>query len=204
VVAVDVYVRSRAKKPSQPCGDSFWYAEEGERLWLTVVDGLGSGLEAAAAAVTAIDEIRLQVATAHEREGLDMESFLERLLRKCDQDLHGMRGAALGLASVHARGGRGWYTGVGNVEFRVIGARAVHFPSVPGIVGAGLRRVRVEAFDYAPGDLLVMHSDGISSRFSLPPRGLDAFHLEAIGEGIVAEHGKSHDDMMLVLAVQHG
>lgn len=204
MVALAVYVKSRAKVPGGPCGDAFWYAEEQGRVWVLVVDGLGSGQEAAAASGAAVHQVRNRVARLRARAtALEAVVFLQDTLEKCDQALRHTRGAALGLALLDAAARQGHYAGVGNIDLRVIGGSRFHTMTTPGIVGAGLRKVRVEPFSYTPGDLVLMHSDGLSSRFDLDSKLAASWHLEALGEKLVKEHGYKHDDLTVVLLRQY-
>ena len=200
-MALQIFVRCLSQKPGQPSGDAFWYSEEPHHVWLMVVDGLGSGPEAAAPAQRAVDCVRKHV----EEHGFPFHPApeIESILLNCDRALRGSRGAAMGLAIFDAEAGFGYYGGIGNIEMRVLGSKAAHPPSQPGIVGAGVRKVRVEQFGYTPGDLIIMHSDGLSSRFSLSPQVALGWNLEVVGTQLVAEHGKAHDDMTIVLLRQY-
>lgn len=200
MVAIEVFVRSVAKIPHTPNGDASWYAEDGPRAWVAVVDGLGSGPEAARASRAAVACLR-ERALASPRGSTS--PCMEQLVKECDRALRGTRGAALGLAVLDAEGREGCYVGIGNVEMRLVGERCHRPLAVPGIVGAGLRTVRVQHFPYVPGDLVVLHSDGLSSRFDLDV-GRDRSHsLEALGEALVRDHGHSHDDLTLLLLRHH-
>ncbi len=201
-MAIQVFVKGHARHPGEPSGDAFWYAEEGRRLWIMVVDGLGSGPEAAAPAGEAVRCIRTHVEKTP--DPLNVPRTLENMLQACDHALKGSRGAAMGLATFDMESGVGHYTGVGNVELRVLGAGASCHPVVQaGILGTGLRKVRVEEFPYRVGDLIIMHSDGLSSRFSVPEAMAQGWSLDALGERLVAEWGKATDDMTVVLARQY-
>jgi hypothetical protein len=165
-----------------------------------VVDGLGSGPFAAAAALSAVDCLRKKV----EPLGTcgDPAAELGSLMQHCDHALRGTRGAALGLALLDGAAGWGYYGGVGNVEMRVVGRKPAHPACQAGIVGNGVRKVRVERFAYEAGDLVIMHSDGLSSRFQIDAQLALAWSMEVLGEKLVREHGKV-DDMTLLLMRQH-
>jgi len=206
-MALDVYVKSRAKVPGTPCGDDFWYAEQAGRVWLTVVDGLGSGELARAAAQIATDLIRARVerlrAPLISPASFDARRILAELIQETDRALRGTRGAAIGLAILDAPHGKGHYAGVGNIDLRVIRQTRARPISQPGILGAGVRKVTVEAFPYAAGDLVLMHSDGLSSRFDLGEPQVSAWRVDALGEMLVRDFSKPQDDLTLVVLRQY-
>ncbi|MHB2018513.1 MAG: SpoIIE family protein phosphatase [Candidatus Xenobia bacterium] len=181
--------------PGDPCGDSFWYSEEGDWIWLAVLDGLGSGPDAAEAARLGTSVLRDMVAEAPATWA--PASRLEQFVYRCDRALRQTRGCALGLALLQ-RGGGAWFSGVGNVELRCLGTSSTHPAGVAGIVGAGLRKVRIETFPYRPGDVVLLHSDGLSSRFTIPEEHRH-WTLDALGERLVHEHRKPGDDMTLLM-----
>jgi len=204
VVGIEVFVRCTSKFPDTVSGDAFWYAEDGPRLWAAVIDGLGFGVPAAEAARLAVaclaQDLQEGVGAA---ASTDADHALTVMMQNCDARLHHTRGAALGLALFDMERGEGRYAGVGNVELRVLNANHHSHPvCLNGIVGAGLRKVRVEKFSYAPGSLILMHSDGLSSHFDLEASQYTGRPLEEIGEHLIAAHSKK-DDMTLLLMRQH-
>lgn len=206
MVAIEVFVRCLSKMPHAQSGDAFWYGEAGARVWVAVVDGLGSGPEAARASRAAVDCLRALVMGPpgiEETASLGVRGQLEHLVMACDRALRGTRGAALGLALLDAGVREGHYAAVGNIEMRLIGEKCEHPVGTPGIVGTGLRKVRVQAFPYVPGDLVLLHSDGLSSRFDLEGSRARAWSLEALGEALVREQGHAHDDLTLLLLRHH-
>lgn len=172
------------------CGDAYCVVDNGPGFLAAVVDGLGHGPDAEEAALTAISVIRA---------GADLP--VDQLILACHAALRRTRGAVVGVARVDGQAGALTYAGVGNIEARLVGAEKVYRPvGVRGIVGQTLApRIGVERYPYQAGDLLVMHSDGISDRFVLTPasRGRDP---QQIATQLAFEHGKHHDDQ-LVLAI---
>jgi hypothetical protein len=201
MVALDVFVKCISKVPDMISGDAFWYAEQAGLLWMLVVDGLGFGPEAAEAARLAVVSISNDVKGRTHPGPID-DRALKEMVRRADELLRASRGAALGLALFEPARSVGRYVGIGNIELRVVGPLAHAHPiCTPGIVGAGLRSVRVEAFSYQPGQLILMHSDGLSSRFDLDPQVALGPSLEELGESLVAAHGKK-DDLTVLLVKQ--
>ena len=205
-MAIEVFVRCLAKLARTMSGDAFWYAETGRRVWIAVADGLGSGPEAARASRAAIDCLRtlvLNPSESDETTSLLAPRQVEHLIMACDRALCGTRGAALGLALLDAGAREGHYAAIGNIEMRLIGQMSKHPVGTPGIVGAGVRKIRVQTFPYVPGDLVLLHSDGLSSHFDLDETLANARSLEALGEALVRDQGHAHDDLTLLLLRQH-
>jgi hypothetical protein len=81
----------------------------------------------------------------------------------------GTRGGA--LAVVRAAAGRVTFAGVGNVAGWIVsGTGRQGLISVPGIAGHQARRLRQFDYQAGPGDVIVLHSDGLTSRWD--PRDL--------------------------------
>ncbi len=167
------------------CGDSFIVVPIEQGLLLCLADGLGHGPAAYAASDKAC-----RYAQEHASKPL------EALMRGIDGALRGTRGAAVSLLTLTAQRVR--FIGVGNVELRAHARVRIAPPTQPGIVGQGMRPLRVWDYALAHGDLFALLSDGISTRFDLE----ELAHLtpQAIAQEILAKHQKSHDDACCVIA----
>jgi negative regulator of sigma-B (phosphoserine phosphatase) len=189
---------SRPRPGERVCGDhALAVAVNGTGVLIGVLDGLGHGEDAAAAAqcgVTVLEEARAEP--------------LEVLVQLCHRALSGTRGAAMTLARIDfgATDTLRWI-GIGNVSANLV---AKHPGGVEvrssvrltgGIVGYRLPEALVpQEVPIHPGDLLVIASDGITED-----------HLEAIdfaapssviAEQILSRHSRQTDDA-LVLAARH-
>lgn len=145
-------------KPGQEvCGDAWAAFERDGRTVVLVADGLGHGPDAAAAS-------REAVRVLASAPGSDPVELLERV----HAGLRSTRGAAAAVAVVDRAERSLRYAGVGNIAATVLsGGESRSMVSLGGIVGHEARRI--QAFDYAfpAGALLVMHSDGLGSRWTL-------------------------------------
>jgi hypothetical protein len=148
----------------QPCGDATAaLALDGspDDALLLMVDGLGHGPQAAHAA-------QRGVAAVAARKSLP----LPRLMTELDDSLRDTRGAAVGLMRVRAtpEGGSLAFAGVGNTRaLRWRGPSLHRLASQYGVVGGGLAQpVAVQVLDLAPGDWVLMFSDGLDERLKLP------------------------------------
>jgi anti-sigma regulatory factor (Ser/Thr protein kinase)/serine/threonine protein phosphatase PrpC len=144
-------------------GDSFSWARSGSRLTLMLADGLGHGAKAATASAAAVDELHR---TAHLPP--------EQILRHLDRALRTTRGAAAAVAQLDTDTHELGFAGVGNVGARIhTGNRWQPLVSHPGIVGAHFpARVPVQHLVWSRDSLLVLHSDGLPSRWT-PPEDTD-------------------------------
>lgn len=174
-------------------GDAWRLGFDGSCTSALLIDGLGHGeaaQQAARAGVDAFDEAPFDEASA--------------LMERLHAGMSGTRGGAVAIAQFDG-GGRVRFTGIGNL------AASLHAPdrsrglaSHPGIVGTQFRRAH--AFDYADADgrLLVMHSDGLQSRWDLRDYpGLFTRHPSVIAAVLLRDFDRGRDDAT-VLAVTLG
>jgi len=157
---------------------------------MAVVDGLGHGAEAAAAASTA-----LAVLETHPQEPLGV------LVRRCHEALTRTRGAVMTVASLQCGERQLTWLGVGNVEAVLVAdstpaRRAV---LLNGVVGYQLPALRAATVPVAPGDLLVFATDGIGAGFSDALATSDS--PQQVADWVLEHHFKGSDDA-LVLAVR--
>lgn len=139
-------------------GDGYALVWDGDRMTIGVVDGLGHGPRAAAAREEALEII-----------GRCSVSDVPRLLEKLDAGLRGTRGAAAAIVRVDGWARRMAFAGVGNVNGRLLRPEGQDtFLSEPGILGTGIahRSCLFGSADWAPPATVVVHTDGINSRWS--------------------------------------
>jgi len=160
---------------------------------VSVVDGLGHGAAAAAAARAAVAALNRHA----------QESVLP-LLQRCHQALAGTRGAVVSVALFDRADGSMTWLGVGNVEGVLLYADAgerrgrERLVTRGGIVGSELPPLRAEVLAVAPGDTLILATDGIQSGFA------DELTVDAppqqLADQILARSGKSTDDALVLVA----
>ena len=155
-----------------------------------LIDGLGHGEPAADAAVAASEVIRDHA-----------DAPPQELLDRCHEALKETRGVVMTLAWFDVEAARLVWTGVGNVDARLWhpseGGRHDVALVFGGVVGYQVPRVRPAALALAPGDLLVMVTDGIDPGF---PAALDGGgSAQAIAERIFPAHAKGSDDALAVV-----
>ena len=168
------------------CGDVYQVLRQGVRTVVVVADGLGHGQEAAAAAA---DFCRVAGVAAHQG--------IEHAMHSAHQQLRGSRGAAAAILRFDEERYELQFTGVGNIEMQTISRAAISPVSVPGIVGQRILKIKAFTYPLAPGDLLVVYSDGVSQRFNLASH--QHLDVDGIAHAIMAKHGKAHDDATCVV-----
>ncbi|MCM3302120.1 SpoIIE family protein phosphatase [Streptomyces pseudogriseolus] len=140
-------------------GDAWSWVRSGDRVTLLLADGLGHGAEAGRASDAAVEELR-HCARLPPAE----------LLQRLHTALSGTRGAAVAAAQLDTWTGRLRFAGIGNVTARLRdGGRWRTLLSRPGIVGAHRpRTVREDETVWTEESLLILHTDGLSSRWTPP------------------------------------
>lgn len=178
------------------CGDD-WAIELGRgRSLIMVVDGLGHGPAAADAARAALGVFRARPA-----EGP------VGLIEAAHGALRGTRGAAMAIAQVDPGLGRVEYAGVGNICGVIIDGRdgrTTSMVSHVGTVGHVVRKIQAFQYAWSPDSLLVMHSDGVATRWDLT-RYLGLLRREpALIAGILYRDFRRGRDDATVLVLREG
>lgn len=157
----DVAVLSTSIEGETVNGDSWVVTAAGGRQVYTVVDGLGHGVYASEAATMARSIVSKALA---DEPALGLEALLKRM----HGPMRATRGAAIALVSV--AGAEVICCGVGNIScaLHVPGGVDQMLVSNNGTLGHVMRRVAEFRYRTQPGALLVMHSDGISTKWRLP------------------------------------
>jgi hypothetical protein len=71
--------------------------------------------------------------------------------------------------------------------------------SLPGIAGHAFRRLQQFVHPWPPGGLVILHSDGISTHWSLPESLLPR-RADVIAGAIYRDHRRGRDDATVVVA----
>jgi anti-sigma regulatory factor (Ser/Thr protein kinase) len=171
-------------------GDAWGCATSGDVATVGVADGLGHGPMAATASAAAA---RLFASGA--------ETPLERLMEDAHGALRPTRGAAVGIARIHASLGRIDYLGVGNITGTIVGDDSTRKTvSLPGIVGHEMRKLQTFSYTWAPSSVLVLQSDGVSASWSPATYpGLMQHDPAVIAAVLYRDHCRGTDDATVVV-----
>jgi hypothetical protein len=165
------------------CGDAYGVVLTDSAVTAVLCDGLGHGPLAAAAAAAG-------VAAVLDDPAGEPAALLERAHRR----MSGTRGGAVGVVQVGGQLAR--FAGLGNVAASVVSdGRRKSMISIPGIAGVQARTIRQFEYEAPPGSAVILHSDGVSSRWeaaALP--ALEARDPLLIAAVLLAEAGVHRDD----------
>ncbi|WP_179540012.1 MULTISPECIES: ATP-binding protein [Pseudomonadaceae] len=172
------------------CGDVWHLAAQGRTLSALVIDGLGHGEEAERAAL------------AGER-AFALSPFSEpvMLLEELHHAMNGTRGGAVAIAQARLDSGTLRFVGVGNISAALINAeKSRGLASHPGIVGGQYRKAQPFDYDEVNGQLLILHSDGLQSRWNLKDYpGLVHCHPAVIAAVLHRDFCRGRDDVTVVV-----
>ena len=173
------------------CGDAWQIASKDRSMAIIVADGLGHGPLAAVASQAAVKTF--------EEDPFERPSeAMQRIHRK----LSGGRGAAAAVALVEWTQSNVSYAGVGNISGSVVASdKSKGMVSHNGILGVKLLRTQQFEYGLAPDSKIVMHSDGMSARWSLSAYpGLSVRHASVIAGVLFRDHSRARDDVTIVVA----
>ena len=174
-------------------GDRYVVQPFADGILVAVVDGLGHGHEAAAAAMIATTTLK--------------QSPLEPLtvlFARCHENLRRTRGVVMSVASFRASERTMAWLGVGSVEGMLQRASARSTPVSEtlmlrsGVVGSHLPRLSASVLTVNLGDTLILASDGIRRGFAealtraVPP--------QRAAERILARYANRTDDALVLVA----
>ena len=179
----------RAKQYQSVSGDVYLVQEQpAGRILAAVIDGLGAGTEAERAARKAEQALRQHP-----------DWPLQELIQRSHAELHATRGAVIGLLRIDPVEHTVSYVGVGNIGIHVYSRQPIKPISKNGILGFRLPTLLEMRYHYDPGDLFVLYSDGIASRFSLDSKIDIRQAPQRIAEQILQLYGKHSDDATVVV-----
>ena len=183
--AISIPVRNE-----QVNGDGWDRVAAGGTLSIMLVDGLGHGLPAHEAALAASDAFRTAAGAPAEK------------LRTIHEALKRTRGAAVAIAELHAGKGTMRFAGIGNISATMIdpGARRSAV-SLYGIVGHDVREFREFSYPWSRESCLIMHSDGLTTRWDLDRYPGLLMRDPALIAGVLwKDHRRQNDDSTVVVA----
>ena len=156
---------------------------------IMVVDGLGHGEQAHEAAVAACDAF------------MKTNSDPARTLTTVHDALRGTRGAAVAIAQLPHSGSLR-FCGVGNISATIVDPAARRSAvSLHGIVGYQMREAREFTYPWSRESTLIMHSDGLTTRWDLDSYpGLLRRDAVLIAGILWKDHRRMNDDSTVVVA----
>jgi anti-sigma regulatory factor (Ser/Thr protein kinase) len=189
--AVEVGVVSLPIRGEEVCGDGWGLKKMPASILLMVVDGLGHGVLAAEAAREA------------ERIFGEARSISPTpILQDSHLSLKKTRGAAMAVASLNFERGLLSYAGVGNISASLVapqGSRGL--ASHNGTVGHEVRNIQEFSLPWNAQSILVMHSDGLNTRWDLALYpGIWSRHPALIAGLLYRDFSRERDDVTVLVA----
>jgi serine phosphatase RsbU (regulator of sigma subunit) len=158
---------------------------------ILIADGLGHGPQAAAAAKEA--------AVAFDRDPFAAPASV---IQAADLRMRGTRGGAVAVACFTGQSQTLKYAGVGNIAGSLRAAADAPgrgLVSHNGTVGVQVRRIQEFEYPCSRGGLLIMHSDGLQTRWSLDAYlGLSSHHPALIAGTLQRDFARGRDDLTVV------
>jgi anti-sigma regulatory factor (Ser/Thr protein kinase)/serine/threonine protein phosphatase PrpC len=189
----EVAIFGRPIAGERESGDDAAFVRSEQALLVAVADGLGHGPEAREASARAMATVRDQHA-----------GDLPALLNACDQALRGTRGAVMATARLDRSAATLTHAGAGNINTHLYRPRASRrFGSVACVLGTRgpSPRLTSETEPLEPRSLLIMFSDGITSRADLS-NDLELLRQPSlvIAHQLVVRYGRTTDDALVLVA----
>lgn len=179
------------------CGDGWAWARTAAGPTLFMADGSGHGIEASRAA----------------QEGVRV--FLEHAGEACDalgarlhRALMPTRGAAIAIVRLDHTAGLVRYLGIGNISATLVSngvsngvsdGRPGHMVSHNGIAGHVAPRIREFVYPYTGSTMVILHSDGLTSRWDLAAYpGILSQHPSLLAGLLLRDFRRGRDDASVV------
>lgn len=183
------------KRGEDVCGDAWAVREHAQGATFLVADGLGHGPDASRAAASATDVLERYP-----------EYPAQRVLDLAHARLRTTRGAAVAVMRHDAAASEIGFSGIGNIAATILAGHARRaMVSHNGIVGHNVHRTQEYRYPWAPGELLVAHSDGLESQWSLADLpGIGVRHPALIAAALFRKHWRQRDDVTVLVARVRG
>jgi anti-sigma regulatory factor (Ser/Thr protein kinase) len=178
------------KSGEDVCGDGWTVRHDVDGLSALLVDGLGHGIQAADAAGAAM--------TTFARQRFADTSHALQALHDGLRHTRGAAGAVLGI-SQEQRILR--FSGVGNVSCAIVGKDSTRQAvSNNGTLGHQARHFREYTYPWSDDACFVMHSDGLTSHWSLDTyHGLCLRHPAVVAAVLYRDFTRNRDDVTVLV-----
>lgn len=173
------------------CGDGWAVRTIRGGMVMLVVDGLGHGI----LANEATEEAKRVLAETRNLEPHAIVHDVHAALRKT-------RGAAMAIAKLDLDNQVLKFAGVGNISASIVSAASSRgLPSHNGTLGQVASRVQEFTYPWNPQDVLIMHSDGLASRWNLQQYpGIWSKHPSIIAAILHRDFSRGRDDVTVFVA----
>jgi hypothetical protein len=172
------------------CGDAWHCHHDPDRTVAMIVDGLGHGFGAAEAALEAIAVFRKHV-----------DAGPGEILTRIHDALRKTRGAVAAVVEIRPKEQKLVYAGVGNVSTVLhSGGSSRSLVSFNGTLGMSVQRFHEYTSEWNPDSVLIMHSDGLQTRWDLSTyAGLLSRHPALICGALLRDFRRQRDDTSILV-----
>ncbi len=179
---VDYFIAERALESVN--GDTGFVCGDEERLFVGIIDGAGHGPEAHTIAKSSRDFLNK-----------NQDKELPSLMKELHEKLRGTRGGVAIIGKLDIKALQFRYVGIGNIVLRKFGSSSERAVTQDGVIGYHIRTPKEKLMKISGGDVLVMHTDGITSYFDINdyPKILND-DPKTIANNLIKNFGKNDDD----------
>jgi serine phosphatase RsbU (regulator of sigma subunit) len=188
----DVNVIRVPKKDFSVCGDAWSARMQGNKIKISLIDGLGHGVQAHTASSLAAKSLQHYSKLQPDEE-----------LKSLHLDLKKTRGAVITIVHLDRQNRQLVYSGVGNIAMKIIapGITKGCF-SYNGIVGH-IMPASLNNHNFIwneKTDILIMHSDGITTRWDLQKYpGILQYHPMILAAALYRDFDRANDDSTILI-----
>jgi hypothetical protein len=184
-------VATRPRRLSQVNGDAFIVSQWAESALVGVIDGLGHGQFAHRAA---------QAARQYVENHFDLP--LDQIFRGVGRACRATRGVVMALARFDWGQDRLTFASVGNILVRVFPQREqFHFIIRRGVIGLNAPNAVVTQYAWSPGNVLVLHSDGVATHWGWNDfPGWAEQPATVMAQELLRAKAKDEDDATVIVA----
>ena len=170
-------------------GDAWEMQILGDQARVALADGLGHGSSAAEAAEAAMAAFRRSTGSP------------AAVLEQAHPTMRSTRGAAMAVARLDASAGTLDFAGAGNIAGRIIsGVEDRSLMSQHGALGLQIRKMQDVPYAWPLHALVILHSDGLTSRWKLDEApGLIQCDPAVVAGWLIREHARGRDDVTVVV-----
>ena len=179
-----------AKDGDAYSGDNFAVFRKGNIQHVVICDGLGHGEQASIAAICCLEAYNKVKDLAPAEQ-----------LRHIHAEARKTRGAVMYVAQIDCNNGIMHYCGVGNIAAKIIspGGKSKNCSSYNGIVGHSFPgTVHSYKVEWEKADILIMHSDGLNTRWDLQKYpGILRHDRILLATALYKDHCRKTDDTLV-------
>lgn len=184
---IDYFIAERALEWVN--GDTAFISVGKGQVFVGIVDGAGHGPEAHKIAQASRDFLEK-----------NKDEKLTSLMNELHENLLGTRGGVAIIGKLDNETLQFHYVGIGNIFLRKFGNPSEQAVTQDGVIGYHIRTPKEKRMQISGGDVLVMHTDGITSYFDVNdyPEILSD-DAKTIANNLINKFGKINDDATCIV-----